>query len=422
MARNKHLTLSDRIVIEKGLNNNASRKSIADTLGMDKSSICKEIKNHAFFKPFSRQRVSVRGTYDCIHINKCGFNSFCTNVCANREPIPCKTKDSSSGVCNGCYKRSSCKLTKKLYQAEKAQEDYETTLIDSRLGWNITYKEIKVIVDTIKPLLEKGQSIAHILMTHPEIRLCEKTIYNYIDQGAFEQFGIKNLDLRYKVSRKMSSKKKREYKPRKDNKYLIGRTYKNFEAYMIERPNASVVEMDTVYNDISNGPFIQTFQFVDYHFMKGIYHDTKTAQDMLDGIQKIYDALGKDTFKKIFEVILTDRGAEFVYAEEMEKLGCRVFYCDPMASCQKPHVENNHNLFRFICPSKTDLKKIGLHSQEDVDLIFSHVNSYARESLKGKSPIEVFHFFHSESKVLEKLEIKEIDPKDINLTSNLIKK
>ncbi len=28
MAKNKHLTLSDRIIIEKGLNNNSSRKSI----------------------------------------------------------------------------------------------------------------------------------------------------------------------------------------------------------------------------------------------------------------------------------------------------------------------------------------------------------------------------------------------------------
>ena len=33
MAKNKHLTLSDDIIIESGLNNNSSRKSIADTLG-----------------------------------------------------------------------------------------------------------------------------------------------------------------------------------------------------------------------------------------------------------------------------------------------------------------------------------------------------------------------------------------------------
>lgn len=421
MAHNKHLSLSDRLIIEHALNNGASRKSISDALGMDKSSICKEIKNHAFFKPFSRQRVSTKGTYDCIYIQDCGYNSFCTMACAKRKPIPCKTKDSSSGVCNGCKLKSSCKLTKKLYEAERAQAEYEYTLKDSRLGWNISYSQISELANLLKPLLDQGQSIAHILMTHPEIKLCEKTIYNYIEQGAFEQFGITNMDLRSKVSRKLP-KKKREYKPRKDKKYLKGRTYKDFEKYMAEHPNASIIEMDTVYNDVSNGPFIQTFQFVDYHFMTGIYHTAKTSQEMLEGVQQIHSAIGEEDFKKLFEVILTDRGSEFVCAEEMEKLGCHVFYCDPMASCQKPHVENNHNLFRFICPSGKDLKKIGLHSQKDVNLIFSHVNSYARKSLKGKSPIEVFHFFHSESHILERLEIKEIDSESIDLTPNLIKK
>lgn len=421
MAKNKHLTLSDRIIIEKGLNNNSSRKSIADTLGMDKSSICKEIKGHAFFKTFSRSGVSSRGTYDCIHIKQCGFTSFCPNSCDKRVPIPCKTKDSSSGVCNGCHQKSSCKLTKKFYEAQTAQDEYEYTLKDSRIGWNISYYEIKDLAEILKPLLEKGQSVAHILMTHPEIKYCEKTIYNYIEQGALEQFGIKNIDLRIKVRRKVI-KKKVEYKPRKDKSYLKGRTYKDYENYMEEHPNASVIEMDTVYNDVSKGPYVQTFQFVKYHFMKGIFHKYKNSDEMYKGVYKMYSALGEKDFKKIFEVILTDRGTEFVCAQALEALGCHVFYCDPMASYQKPHVEQNHNLFRYICPSKTDLNKIGLHSQEDVNLIFSHVNSYKRESLMGKSPIEVFNFFHPNSNILEKLEIKEIDSKDIDLTLNLIKK
>ena len=40
----------------------------------------------------------------------------------------------------------------------------------------------------------------------------------------------------------------------------------------------------------------------------------------------------------------------------------------------------------------------------------------------GKSPIEVFNFFHDDSNILEKLEIKEIDSESIDLTVNLIKK
>lgn len=40
----------------------------------------------------------------------------------------------------------------------------------------------------------------------------------------------------------------------------------------------------------------------------------------------------------------------------------------------------------------------------------------------GKSPIEVFNYFHDGSNFLGKLRIKEIDSESIDLTPNLIKK
>lgn len=61
----------------------------------------------------------------------------------------------------------------------------------------------------------------------------------------------------------------------------------------------------------------------------------KTADQMLEGIVRIRDQLSEEEFKKYFQVILTDRGSEFTKADEIEKLGCRLFYCDPMQSGQK---------------------------------------------------------------------------------------
>ena len=60
-------------------------------------------------------------------------------------------------------------------------------------------------------------------------------------------------------------------------------------------------------------------------------------------------------FGKIFPVILTDNGGEFfdVFTIENNKNGeqeTHLFFCDPMRSCQKPHVEKNHTLFRDIAP------------------------------------------------------------------------
>lgn len=94
-----------------------------------------------------------------------------------------------------------------------------------------------------------------------------------------------------------------------------------------------------------------------------------------------------------------------------------------MASWQKPHVENNHRLLRFICPKEKDLALLGLQSQTDLDLIFSHINSYPREERHGKSPIDEFVFYHPEANsILDLLHIRRIENDLIILNPSLIKK
>lgn len=420
MSAHKHLTFEDRIMIHRGLDNSSSRKSIADIIGKDKSTVCKEVKLHSFSKRHKRFGVSPKGTYDCIHIAECGFNHFCTSSCDRIQAIPCKRRDHTVGVCNGCDLCNSCKLTKRFYDAQLAHKEYLENLHVSREGINLTTSQAKKLGDLIKPYIDNGQSIYAALTDHPEITQCEKTIYNYINQGVFSVNGLINLDLRLKPSRKPT--KKVVSKVRKDRAYLKGRTYKCFTEYMDLHPYSSVVEMDTVYNDESKGPFIQTLQFVDYNLMLGIYHTEKTAVAMVDGLKQIKEALGDKEFRHHFQVILTDRGSEFVYANEFEALGCKIFYCDPMQSSQKPHVENNHRLFRYICPKGTDLKQLGLHSQKDLDLLFSHINSYPREVKFGKSPIEEFVFYHPNSEFLIKLGLKKIDSDKIILKPSLLNK
>ena len=421
-SKGKHLNLSNRNLIEQGLNNNSTKTAIAEVLGMDKSSICKEIKNHAYDVKFSRSGVSAIGTYDCQNIASCGFNNFCKAQCPKRIPIPCNRRD-KKGVCNGCDKLHECKLTKRMYSAEQAHKEYLYTLSDVRQGVNLNYSEAKEIADIIVNPIKLGQSVYAVLQNHPEIPYCEKTIYNWIALGVFEQFGLVNLDLRNRTSRKITKSEEIKYKKREIKAYLKGRTYDYFDVFMKEHPSASVVEMDTVYNDGSNGPFIQTFMFVDFGIMIGVYHTVKNATTMFEGVKYIHDLLGNKLFKSIFQVLLTDRGPEFSAADEFETLVDKVFYCDPMASWQKPHVENNHRLLRYICPKEKDLKKLGLVSQDDVDIIFSHINSYPREEKYGKSPIEEFIFYHKDGpSILNLLKISEIPKDEVTLNPSLIKK
>ena len=418
MPDHKHLSLEDRIMIETGLTNGATRKSIADTLGKSSSTICKEVKNNSIVQRFRKPYMRRNGTYDCTEFTKCGHNQFCPNECPDRKPVPCKRKDRKVGVCNGCPDYQTCKLNKRLYIAQEAHERYRYSLKDSREGINLTTSEAKKIGDILKDGTERGLSLYAIKKAHPEITQSERTLYNYIEAGVFSPSGLINIDLPVKVKRK--SNKPAKVKIRKDSAYLKGRTYKDFEVFMTAHRNLPVVEMDTCYNSHTDGPFIQTFQFVEYGLMIGIYHESKTAEEMYKGVKLLKEWLG-DTFDRVMPVILTDRGAEFTAAADIEALGCRIFYCDPMASSQKPHVENNHLLFRRICPKQSDLRKLGLTSQAKLDLVFSHINSYPREEKFGKSPIEIFQFYHPDSDLLNRLHLKKIDLDKLLLKPSLLR-
>ena len=417
LSCNKHLSLAERDSIERALCVGASRSSIAQTLGKHKSTICKEVKLRRYVFVNTYYKGIIR---DCIHLEQCGLK-VCKNPCERYVMLPCSRRDRSVGVCNGCDNFTTCNKTRYLYKAQKAHHAYRTDLVDAREGVNLTTSQAKALGDFLKPRIDNGQSLYSIVKNHPELNVCEKTLYNYITAGVFSQSGLYDIDLRIKTKRKLP-KSKITSKPRQNRAYLKGRTYQDFQKYMALHKGASVVEMDTLYNDVTNGPFIQTFQIVDLNLMVAIYQKKKTAETMVQGVKKIQELLGDD-FLTLFQILVTDRGTEFTNAEGFEETGCKIFYCDPMQSCQKPHVENNHRLLRYILPNHKNLTHLGLHSQEDLDVIFSHINSYVREELKGKSPLDVFTFYYGDKlNILDKLHIKKIDSDAIVLTPNLIKK
>lgn len=390
--KNLHLTVQERIIIEKGIENGSTKAAIALTIGKDKSTVGKEIKKHRELVHKSSYKIN------CANMKNCSHNHVCVN-CADFKPFTCNRRDRSPGACNGCSKYTYCRYDKYRYKADFSHKKYREDLVDSRTGINMSYEECKAMADIIVPLIEAGHSPYHIVTNHPELNISEKTLYNYIENGIFREFGLLDIDLRIKTKRKITKKASNKYKKREDKKYLNGRTYDDFINYTAENKNLSVVEMDTVYNNGSTGPFMQTFKFLDYSFMFIVYQEEKTAKSMVEGVDLLEKILGEDLFSEEVAIIKTDRGSEFCDAEGFEKeenesRRTRIFYCDPMASGQKGSLENNHKEIRYICPKENDLKDLGLNSQEKANLIVSHINSQSKEHLKGKSPLEVMEFMN----------------------------
>ena len=146
--------------------------------------------------------------------------------------------------------------------------------------------------------------------------------------------------------------------------------------------------------------------------MIGFLHKERTSASMTLGIDLLQLMLGHTLFSRICSLVLADRGSEFEIWKLFErdsdgKSRLSMFYCDPMQSSQKPHVENNHNYVRDILQNSLPMDSL---TQQDMDRMFSHINSTPRLSLGDRTPYETFCYFYGD-KALAALPIQEI-PRD----------
>ena len=309
------------------------------------------------------------------------------------------------------------KLEKHIYSAKSAQKNYETTRSESRQGIAITPEELKRVDAIVSPLVKLGQSIHMICVNNADdIMLDEKTIYNYIDAGLLS---VDNVDLPRKVRYRTRSHKK---PVRVDKQCHVGRTYEDFEAYLAANPDIPVVEMDSV-EGRKGGKVLLTIYFRNSSLMLAFIRDNNTAKSVTEIFDWLYEQLGHEVFTSLFQVILTDRGSEFTnpLAIEFNKGNGRrthIFYCDPQRSDQKGGCEVTHEMIRRVLPKKTSFDNL---TQDDINLMMSHINSYNRKKLNNQSAHQLFSFING-GDILDKLGIKSIPANEINLTPLLLKK
>jgi IS30 family transposase len=206
-----------------------------------------------------------------------------------------------------------------------------------------------------------------------------------------------------------------------DNTCRIGRTYAAYTEFM-EQFDVQAVEIDSVIGRVG-GKVLLTLMFKSCDFMLAFLRNRNTSQSVIDVFNDLYERLGTDCFKSLFPVLLGDNGSEFSNPKAIEydaegNQRTRIFYCDPYASYQKPNVELNHEFIRKILPKGKSFDDL---TQEDINLMMSHINSYSREKLNDKSPFEAFGFLYGYD-VLKKLDLFHVQPNEIFLKPALLKK
>ena len=397
------MTLSDRLAIEVGIERKESFKAIAEKLHRHPSTIAHEVKEN---------RTFIHGNYpggnDCKFARKCGIRSLCSegefcrynckycrthnchDFCERYVSVRCNKSDSAPYVCNTCHQKRLCYKEKYIYTAQYADAAVKRRRSESRQGIRLDDTDKKVLDELITRLVRKGQPLTHIYAEHEkEMPVSLRSLYNYIDAG---EMTIKNIDLRRKTSYKQRRQNKKGIPEGFANQeYRQCRTYEDFEHLMKLVDEDLTVEMDTVKGVREKGKRLLTMIFRKNSVMLLFLMPDGTAAS----VKRIFDyleaGLGLEVFQRLFPYVLTDNGGEFKKVDELEltetyEYRTHLYYCDPMSSWQKPHIEKNHEYIRYAIPKK---KSLNPYVQEDMTLLMNHINSTKRPGLGNKSPYEL---------------------------------
>lgn len=437
----KYLSTSQRIHIEKGLNDGLSFAAIARKLDKHPSTIAKEVKKYRTLQPREKdpkkparcalfKECTLRflcDKKDCVKMCKSCYDvklqvSKCSYLCSEYREPQCASISKAPFVCNHCARQRTCNKEKAYYIAQNADQSSQELLVSCRQGINQAPADIAMLDTLISPLLAQGQSLAHIYAFHGhEIPCSRKTLYNYIDQGVFT---AKNIDLRRKVRYKCKPRKTGTRVSLAAKEFRIGRTYENFQKFIQENPDIPVVELDTVEGgrDNSTQAFLTIF-FRNCSLMLIFVLQEKSQDQVIKVFDYLTEKLGIKVFQELFPVILTDNGVEFQFPERLEcdkngEIRTKIFYCNPNSSWQKGRIEKNHEYIRYVIPKSQSLDH---YKQRDACVLMNHINSEARDSLNGCTPFRLSKMLLN-NRLHRLLCLQEIPGDQVHLKPSLLKK
>ncbi|MFA5586870.1 MAG: IS30 family transposase, partial [Saccharofermentanales bacterium] len=213
----------------------------------------------------------------------------------------------------------------------------------------------------------------------------------------------------------------REREHKIDLRCRQGRCYQDYLTFMGDDP-WPIVEMDSVIGVIG-GKVLLSLYFQESSMLLLFLRERNTAQSVIDLFEQLDDHVGRETFCRLFPVLLTDNGSEFSNPKAIELDGegqrrTRIYYCDPGTPNQKPGVEGAHKHLRRILPRGTSFNHL---NQKDLNLVMGHVNGFPRKKLNDRTPLQSFSATFGED-ILERLKVPAIDPSQVTLRPSVLDK
>lgn len=336
----KHLTYEERFYIEKELKKGTSPTAIAEVLGKHFTTIYKEIE---------------KGTVTFLNYDYSTRREYCADV-AQRKTVE-----------RGHNKGIQYKLT----------GDHPLL---SRIAWLIKEKHYSpyAVLQTLKK--ESPDALT----------MCETTLYKYIHLGLIP--GVSDKDLYIKANKKKKKKKETEQRPfyrKPPEKSIIYRP-----AHIKNRESYGHWEIDTVYSGQCCRSKAALLVLTERKTLEEYYISIadRTLKSVISALDSLEKGMGLDAFKKKFQTITADNGAEFGDGSLIERSAVspgqkrtQVYFCHPYSSWERGQNENQNRFVRRWVKKGGDLSA---YTPEEWEDITEWVNDYPRRKFNGMSANE----------------------------------
>lgn len=424
-----HLSLTDRVFIQSGINEGKSIHKIAEELQKSPSTISREISN--------RTRYYEAKGNDCVNNDKCKeryvcgdtkcpapcrYCSICTKgYCDNYIQAQCKKRlKSHLFLCNRCKDFKNCYHFKIRYEADYAHTMYEKIKTESREGFNLTNEEFTHINNIVSPLIMKGLSPYAIKsQLGDSLFVSEATLRRLVNKCELD---ARNIDLRNQTKRKPRKSNRRQMKNEIVSISKIGHLYSDFKNLM-NKNDCFYCQMDCVEGKKTDSKTLLTLHFPALHFQLAFIMQSHTSKSVIETLDNLEHKLGRELYSSLFSIILTDNGHEFLDINSMERSvfeGKRtsIYFCEPHHAEHKAECESNHRLIRYIIPKGTSFQNL---TQRDVTKAINHINSYPRQSLQGLTPYRMAKMVFPQI-FFDVLKLEEIPFDNLEMKPTLLKK
>ena len=380
-----------RVKLEVMISERFKMQEIVEKLGIDRSNIYREIK---------------RG----INQKQTGYGE-CTHI-----------KAKFLGVCNSCERRNFCLSEKHYYDPTISKMNHKKLMKETRAIPKLSKASICLIDRIVSPAIKRGQSLFHIYHANEELQkiCCERTIRRLLYNGHLSVNA--SMLPRYVRYNRTHKRHKTNIKIDENLGYwlknksaILSRSFSDYENYVNSHKKDLIVQFDSVTGRKTDKKAILTVTWKKYNFQLGFLIEKNNWNCVTETLLNFFKRFTNEELKKAFGVCICDNGMEFRTFYEIEKVRnsetIHTFYTRPYHTNDKSECERNHEFIRYFSPKRKSLDHL---TQDDLDYMFSNINSYIRKGKNNQTPYEMLER-RMGKEFMKKLPVYKVDKRLIKL-------